>query len=125
MAFVCVAAASIYWLGPALGIFAVVCTSFFTIAIFFLFNHKGLGVALVLGVIITALILPLFSTIPVSAHPASCPNNLHNIAIALQIYHDEYNSFPPITINNVQLAINNVSQKYYTVLLNHLELNNY
>lgn len=99
MAFVCLASASIYWLGPDLIIPSLVFFTFVGVAIFFATRRRYKEAAFtILGLFVTFLVLPAFSMARVNYRWASCKNDMRNLGLALQCYHDNYGSFPPAYI---------------------------
>lgn len=54
-----------------------------------------LAVVLLCGALVVALLLPAFSTSREAARRAVCLNNLKQIGLAMQMYHEEHGTFPP------------------------------
>lgn len=98
MGFACVIAASIYWLGPFLSTIAIVPISAITLAIYFYRKDQieRSNIALVFGGLLTVLLLPLSNRPEVPN--GGCRNNLHNLALALQMYESTYGSLPPACV---------------------------
>jgi hypothetical protein len=95
MGAVCVAGAGYQWLGP--GILCVLIPLLLIALIVFVLPKQASVVltTLAVGGIIIALLLPTIRTPRAPARRASCQNNLKQIMIALQNYHDVYHRFPP------------------------------
>jgi prepilin-type processing-associated H-X9-DG protein len=54
-----------------------------------------LGIAVVCGGVLVALMLPAVQAAREAARRAQCTNNMKQIALAMHNYHDTYNCFPP------------------------------
>jgi hypothetical protein len=98
MAAVCVAGAGYQWIGPGvLCVLALVAVAYG----FFLAMERSPGATVILTVVLVGgfLMLSLPAVAPLGPRsPAKrtvCHNNLRQITLALQNYHDVYKSFPP------------------------------
>jgi hypothetical protein len=99
MGAVCVLSGGYYWLGSALPIvlFAIACVAAISY-IAYHFTNEHVGAAIAVTVVVCLFIAMQLPYIYNPGHPSrrmSCQNNLHNLALALQNYHDVYGSFPP------------------------------
>jgi hypothetical protein len=120
MAVVCVGCAFIYWFGFALGILAILLGASAELAARFAWRQqfgKAAGCILV-AVFLGFMLLVISSLQQMAVRPASCQNNLRMVALALQLYHDTYNSFPPAYIAD---ADGNPMHSWRVLLLPFLE----
>jgi len=96
MAIVCFIGSAYSWLGLELSLGLACMGVIFFIA--YLATQKQINEAIVVTMVVClfiALLLPIISVQKGPSRRMSCQNNLHNLALALQCYHDDYRSYPP------------------------------
>jgi prepilin-type processing-associated H-X9-DG protein len=76
------------------------------------------GVLIVVGGLLAALLLPAVGAAREAARRASCSNNLKQLALAMHMYHDEYNCFPPAYTTDAQ---GNPMHSWRVLLLPYIE----
>ena len=116
----CILAAICFWLGPGLGLLAIVPLGALTCAFYFLmrFRFSEAFVAALIGGAIACLLQPTVQKPHISQRTGRCIYNLRQIALALHQYHDMHGSFPPAYIAD---ADGNPMHSWRVLLLPYLD----